>query len=117
MSGERDGLHSSAFTYWTDGSSPHVLEFGREDGQPFVVRAGTSLWIPINVIVFAGSPEDAIKLVQESVKQCEELNYDRPEWLRRDMWNRVKDLDWQAEPYNKRRISKVQWACNDGVMT
>jgi hypothetical protein len=114
---EHKRLHSGAIKFWTDGSNCFEVNPGKMDGQPFVVRADSEHWIPINVIVFADSEQDAIDRVKTALDEAAERNY-KGDWKDpKEQVKKFKELEWVAQPYDKTVVSHVQWACNDGVLT
>ena len=115
-------MQSSAFKAWLNGSEDVEVECGRNDGEPFIVETISSLYHPMNIIVFAHDADDAIQLVHEAFKKCIEINYKTKEpnaglTSPAERYEQLKKLKWRAKPYNKMFAGRVQWASNDGIVT
>jgi hypothetical protein len=110
------------------------------DGKPWVVTLHSETWVPINVIVFADTPDLARYYVVEALlwdshwsaqilRRREKLWGDRGiqyhdnraaaiirRLLRVGEWKHApkrERLRWEVEPYDPTIISKTSWASND----
>ena len=120
-------LATNAFLPWKNGHEQETILKGSPTGIPFVVRASTEGWLPLNLLVFADNEDDAIQRVkdglQESIKVSEE-RYKREldgDDLNLGLSNvhltRFKKLlelfdkphQVQVEKYNPEYITKVAW--------
>lgn len=120
-------MQSSAFQAWKDGSTNIDIECGRSDGEPYVVCARNKGWIPMNVVVFAHSMDDAETLVRAAFRKIIEIDYKEKSEDKPGSYNyipapsirikRILELEWDVHPFNKLLSSEVQWAGNDGVIT
>lgn len=125
------GLASGAFEYWEDGNSPVMYNHPIEGDYgsvmlPYVVRASSKSWIPVNVLVFAASEDHAVGRVIESLKECVKRDYHQVSEKHRlaafhfrgkKVLEAIKsgELVVEVEPYPVGLISKIAWASNDTV--
>lgn len=111
----------------------NLSESGAEDGSPFIVQAKGNSWIPVSVIIFAYSEEDAIERVQEALKRAKSLfiankngrhYFDEHEDIclsgtngRIECIKSILGLNWEAIPFDKTVITKIAWANNDTIIS
>jgi hypothetical protein len=110
-------LHSSAVTY-NDSKGFNEMHGGLVSGEPYIVRAESKKWIPVNVIVFAISEKDAIERVKQSLVEADKLDDKRYHFKNEKgqyLIERYLELSWSASRYDKSIISNVAWAENDNI--
>lgn len=88
---------------------------GHIDGEPYIVRFLGNNYIPINVLVYAMSTEDAQERVVNSIRNAANTGteYNRPVQILQDLDS--GKLEIECEPFDKSTIIKVGWACNDTI--
>jgi len=121
-------LVSNAFRPWIDGSGrDETILIGDPNGKPYVVRASGNSWLPINVLVFASSKEDAVERVKLGLRKSLEIAEKRhkdetenksypyaPDDSSVIRFKTLIDLmekksSVSAEPYDPRYICKINW--------
>ena len=129
MEWEQRTLASPAFKFFSDGNTQNeVVETGLPEGlSPFVVRASGNHFIPINVVVFALHAEHAKQRVLDHLTYVSlhaEYEGERHPEIRPEKQKALEylskigtgELIVEASEFPLHRISKVQWASNDGVL-
>jgi hypothetical protein len=115
-------LASNVFQPWKDGNNTENIRVGNPDGQPFVVRVSDNHWLPVNVLVFAASKEEAISIIRKGLNDSREIALARQENekgnpLASQDINRVDLIiklmedqnNIEVEPFDKTYVSKVAW--------
>lgn len=119
------GLHYHSILAWDNGSKFHNVGKGIVSGDAFVVRAeDPGKWVAVNVLVFARSSSQAIKIVQDALLQAVKEDYKSKPGAEyhyattppKERTDKLFLLEWKAEPYNKEIISQVQWAQNHTIL-
>lgn len=102
-------LAANAFQPWASPNEKKTILVGDVHGKPFVVRASSNSWLPLNVLIFASSKEDAKNRVHSALLEAMTMEYE-PEFDRR---KKILDLFEngvvEVEEYDPRVACAISW--------
>lgn len=87
---------------------------GDENGEPFVVQAETQHWIPISVIIFAKSKDDAMTRIKQGLETIAKLQEESDEYESFKRAQEILDVcEFSVCEFDKRKLGKAFWAGNE----
>lgn len=107
-------LGANAFPYYAEGSGKGQVFVGDPNGEPFIVRARNAGWLPLNVIIFASSEEDAIARVKDGLTKASENNRRDDDTSvtigrYRKMLALFDEGVVEVSPFDKTYVCKIDW--------
>lgn len=102
-------LAPNAFRPWLNGSEQKDILVGDPEGKPYVVRASKNNWLPINLIIFAKSKEDAIDRVHYALLESMEIKHESCADRREALLDLFETGSVQAEEYDLRYVCSISW--------
>lgn len=112
-------LVENAFRPWLNGSEQSNIFVGDPNGRPYIVRARSRSWIPINLLIFASSEEDAVERVKDGLRKSlnvakarnDNVSYTTRDVARYELFIELMDVptNVEVEPYDPRYVIKAGW--------
>ena len=121
----KEKLYSNPVRVFTGFSKEASYTFEPEGTIPFCVRVSIRNHIPINVMVFSDTKENAVERVKKSLAFAIENIYKNEEPQHRDLLGRkekqamykdyLKNYTWEVCRIEPNQLFKIGWACNDTI--
>lgn len=102
-------LTNNAFRPWKNGSHREDVLVGDKEGEPFIVRIEKDNWIPLNVLIFAKTVEDAKERVYRALKVSNQEPYKSVVDRKEKLVELFEEGYVKAEKFNKQYSSVINW--------
>ena len=119
-------LHSNPVRVFVGWVTTEGYNFIPKGNTPFCVRASRNFHIPINMLVFSDTEENAVREVKDALQWAKTIYHREKESAHPDSKSRkefktsMDDLlygyTWEVNEVGKNQLFKIGWASNDTIV-